>query len=244
MGTTRDQCPYDTEVWSVNMGYQQIATIHGRIDKIFMVHGQVYTKEGKPYFDWEHFRLLAENGCELFNIHYVKGVPFKKYPLRRIIEKFDFSYFSDTICYMIAYALYKNTKRDKETGKLTLTCPLKLRLYGCDMWELGEYADEKGGIEAWLSFALGVGAEVVISKGSSLFLTATGIPYGIDFPKKHYYDPFNLLKGMNPTKEEQAKIIPQLIAKMKKRKPNMGNFKGEMSEGLHREDIPETSNPE
>ncbi len=234
LGTSRLQCPYDAEVWSCNMGYQQIATDHGRIDKIFMVHGQVYSKEGHPYFNWEHFKHLQEEGRELINLHTIKGVPFKKYPLGRIIKKLNLSYFSDTIGYMLAYALYKYTKRDKD-GRLVLTRPLKLRLYGVDMWESSEYTEEKGGIEAWLGYALGLGVEVVISNGSSLFLTVKHIPYGMKVPNQKYYDPFGLLEGKQLTPEEQKAKIKSLQAKMKKPKISWIKYRGEFCEGLHRD---------
>lgn len=234
LGTSRLQCPYDAEVWSCNMGYQQIATDHGRIDKIFMVHSQVYSKGGNPYFNWEHFKHLSNEGCELLNIHKVKGVPFKKYPLDRIIHKLNFSYFSDTIGYMIAYALYKYTKRDK-TGKLILKQPLKLRLYGVDMWESSEYTEEKGGIEAWLGYALGLGVEIVISNGSSLFLTVKHMPYGMESPELKYYDPFGLMDGKQLTPKQQETKIKAMQAKMKNPKISWIKYRGEFCEGLHRD---------
>ena len=219
------------------MGYQQIATDHGRIDKIFMVHTQVYSEEGNPYFDWEHFRALHNEGCELFNIHKIKGVPFKMYPLERIIRKLNLNYFSNTISYMIAYALYKNTK--KVDGKLILKQPLKLRLYGVDMWEKGEYAEEKGGVECWLGFAIGLGVDVTMSAGSSLFLPINGVSYGFSRPPDDYFDIFKLLKkkrklDVPPTAEEINKVVSQ---RQSTRLP-LSKFRGEFSEGTHRETSP------
>lgn len=233
LGTSRLQCPYDAEVWSVNMGYQQIAHDHGRLDKIFMVHCQTYSKEGNPYFNWQHFREMKEAGCDIINLHRVKGVPFRRYPFESVVEKLGLNYFSNTISYMIAYALYKYTKKDN--GKLTLKQPLKLRLYGVDMWEGGEYAQEKGGVECWLGYALGLGVEVVISLGSSLFLPFNGRPYGLEIPKGNGFDILGLMKGKTPTIEEQQKIIKEGVAKRKKQRVPLEKYRGEFSKGLHRE---------
>jgi len=235
LGTSRLQCPYDCEVWSVNMGYQQIATEHGRIDKIFMVHSQVYSPEGNAYFNWEHFRMLHKEGCDLINLHRVKGVPFRRYPLERVIRKLGLNYFSNSISYMIAYALYKYTKRDKKTGRLVLNQPLKLILYGVDMWEGGEYAQEKGGVECWIGYALGLGVEVIISAGSSLLIPIGGMPYGIELPKGDYFDPFGLTKGKELSPEQQQEKIRKMVAQQKKRRLPWAKFRGESGEGLHRE---------
>jgi len=233
LGTSRLQCPYDAEVWSVNMGYQQIAHDHGRIDKIFMVHGQVCSKEGNPYFNWQHFREMKEAGCDIINLHKVKDVPFRRYPFEGVVEKLGLNYFSNTISYMIAYALYKYTK--KENGKLVLKQPLKLRLYGVDMWEGGEYAQEKGGVECWLGYALGLGVEVSISLGSSLFLPFKNIPYGLEVPKGHTFDILGLLNGKTPDLEEQREIIAAQLEKRKNSRIPLEKYRGEFSKGLHRE---------
>ncbi len=243
MGPSMTQCPYDCETWGLNMGYQQIATIHGRLDKIFMAHGQVKSKEGNNYFDWEHFKLMADSGIELINIHRVKGVPFKRFPLRRIAKKFNCNYFSDTIAYMVAYAVDQCTYvcRDKESmyyGRPILKYPLKLKLYGCDMQEKDEYLHEKGGVEYWLGVLSGLGGDFIISYGSTLLLTNTGYPYGFVAPKHDYYDPMGLMKGNKPlSPEEFAKQKDEIVARLNKQKKPKKDYLGERSAGLHREPI-------
>ena len=123
------ECPFDAEVWSVNNGWIQVAKLNGHINKIFLAHKQVY-KDGKAVFDWDSLNQLADLGVEIFNTHRVKRLKSKLYPLKRIAEKFNCDYFSNTICYMLAYALDKGYR--------------KIRLYGIDMRETGEYALEKG----------------------------------------------------------------------------------------------------
>ncbi len=243
MGPSMVQCPYDCETWGLNMGYTQVASIHGRLDKIFMCHGQVISKEGNPYFDWEDFRRMREHGIELINIHRIKGVPFKRYPLKRIAKKFNCNYFSDTIAYMVAYALHKCTYvcKDKKSmffGRPILKYPLKLRLYGCDMQEKDEYLHEKGGVEYWLGVAWGLGADFTISYGSTLLLTNTGYPYGFKAPNHDYYDPMGVMKGNKPLNyKEFEKQRDAIIDRLKKLKKPKQDYRGERSPGLHREPI-------
>jgi hypothetical protein len=164
----------------VNSGYYQIARLKGHINKIFLAHEQVIDKapDGRPYevFYWKDFNELIEAGGEVLNTHVVPELNSKLYPVSRIAEKFGSDYFSNTLCYMIAYALDQATYKRK--GKLVLKYPLKLRLYGCDMRDTGEYALEKGGIEFWLGYAMGLGVKVENTSFSTLLKTVTYAPYG------------------------------------------------------------------
>lgn len=157
-GPSRVLCPYDDEVWGVNNAYKQVAQAHGRMDKIFIVHKQVNYPNGDPMFDWED---MNKSGCEIISLWEIPGLKAIPYPYERI---FAFSnYMTDTIAYMIAYAI------DQEYEKI--------RLYGIDMKEGGEYYLEKGGIEFWLGVCKGKGIEVEIAPGSTLMRTPVGVPY-------------------------------------------------------------------
>jgi hypothetical protein len=199
MGPSRGYCPFDTETWSVNQGYYQIAEIGGRLDKIFLAHSQVLAQGIKPLFNWDEMNELTQRGVEVINTHRVKGLKSKLYPKKAIVNRFRIDYFSDTICYMIAYALYTNTK--VVNGKVELTNPLRLRFYGVDIQDLHEYGYEKPGIEFWMGYAMGLGAEITNSFGSTLLSTVNGLPYGVEVPFSEY-DPYGLL---NITKEEYAR---------------------------------------
>lgn len=90
-----------------------------------------------------------------------------KYPLREIVDKFGITYFSNTICYMIAYAIYVGVKQ--------------IDLIGVNQAGKEEYVDEKGGVEFWLGFALGRGLKVkVYGKRSMVLKTKSGKLYGYD----------------------------------------------------------------
>jgi len=255
MGPSRVQCPFDTEVWALNMGYQQIATVQndthgktiGRIDRNFMVHKQVISPTGTVYFDWAEFLDLFKAGCKMYNIHEIHCercgtfIPFEPFPLDEIIEKFDLSYFSDTICYMIAFALHEATEGNKKDHTLKLMYPLKLRLYGVDLQDKEEYGEEKGGVETWIGYALGLGADVTISTGSTLLLTNTGVPYGFDVIDKRMYDPYAVLTtGDNRLTEEEFQerfdeVINKIEDMTKGIYPDYVKYHGENAKGMHRE---------
>ncbi len=192
MGASRFLCPYDAEVWGCNQSYYPISEFRGRLDKVFLAHTQVY-KDGEPLFDWDTFNKLAERGVEIINTHRIKRLRSKLYPFKRICKKFDTDYFSDTIAYMVAYAIDQATTKD-----LKLKYPLKLKLYGVDMLSEHEYSEEKGGIEFWLGLAKGLGIKYEIAKGSALLRTITGVPYGIRIPKVKEKPPnFSSIEGQS-----------------------------------------------
>jgi len=88
-----------------------------------------------------------------------------KFPLREIVDKFGITYFSNTICYMVAYAVYTGVKQ--------------IDLYGINMSYGSEYREEKGGLECWLGFAMGRGIKVNIHGALSQVLkTDSGLLYG------------------------------------------------------------------
>jgi hypothetical protein len=95
----------------------------------------------------------------------------RKFPLREIVKKFGITYFSNTICYMVAYAIYTGVKQ--------------LDLYGINMSFGSEYTEEKGGLEFWLGYAMGKGIKVnVHGESSQVLKTASGKLYGYGCDKK------------------------------------------------------------
>jgi len=203
------------EIWAVNNGYQQAVEMKGHIEKLFLAHGQewhryvidtVNTSEGVarverkldepfPVFNWDEINTLTEAGIEVINTHRIKGLKSRLYPLKRIMNKFDTDFFSDTICYMIAYALDEATTGDRSKGiPVKLKYPLKLWFYGVDMIERSEYIEERGGVEYWLGIANGLGCDKpFITFDSSILKNQRGSPYGMKMNMKNI-DPSNLLK--------------------------------------------------
>jgi len=177
MGATGYQCPYDAEVWGVNRGFRKAR----KIDKLFMSDTRL-----DPYGDIQ-FDIDNLQGVDfpVISLHKVKGIKTKRYPYKQIVKKFGTNFFSCTICYMIAYALYKGYYH--------------IRLYGIDMITTKEYEREKGGVEFWVGIAKGMGCKVEISRGSAVCQTKTGVPYGFKIPvNKELMEAYkSLKKGKN-----------------------------------------------
>ena len=180
MGSTSHQCPYDAEVWGVNRGFRKARWI----DKLFMTDTRL-----DPYGDIQFdIANLKDVDFPVISLHKVKGIKTKPYPYKRIVEKFGTEFFSCTVCYMIAYALYKGYD--------------KIRMYGVDMITTKEYEREKGGVEFWVGIARGMGCEVEICKGSAVCQTKTGVPYGFKIPINK-----GLIKAYNKMKKGRNKDL-------------------------------------
>jgi hypothetical protein len=217
MGASRRQCPFNgIPVWSCNTGYLQIAehevndkVVGGYVQKIFMSHPEHYKswalvkgKDGKVTeqlthsYNIEQMNILVDKGIEIINTHRNRTLRSKVYPMKTIDKKFNAKgFFSNTISYMLAYAVHIHTKVDK-LGRLYVHDGFrKIWIYGVDMLTKDEYELEKGGIEYWIGYAQGLGIEVEVSPGSAVCTTCTGRPYGDKFFDMKNIDPWGLLKS-------------------------------------------------
>lgn len=150
-GPSRKHCPFDAEVWGVNNVYETVSCWdRTQVTKLFafdyvsdMIKGMRAT--GIPIVGWQYY---AD----------------EKYPLDEIVSKFGVDYFTNSISYMVAMAIYKGYE--------------KIRLYGVDQRSGAEYINEKSGVEFWIGVAIGHGINVEISSGSHLLKTRYGTRYG------------------------------------------------------------------
>lgn len=95
----------------------------------------------------------------------VEYVDLHNYPLNAVIDRFGTDYFSSTVDYAIALALYEGQT--------------EIDLYGVNMANHGEYSYQKPGADFWCGVAIGVGAKVRIhGKWSSLMRTRDNLLYG------------------------------------------------------------------
>lgn len=181
MGATMVKCKYDTEVWGVNKVYRMAR----KLDKLFITDGR---KQPDRSDSWNFDELNGLN-IPIVSLHRFPEIKrLTVYPYTKIIERFDGlgkEFFTNSICYMMAYALYKGYE--------------KISLYGIDMATALEYQLERGGIEYWIGRAEGMGVKVENTKDSMLCKPAMGIPYGRKLAvNMREIDPFGLLKGKKP----------------------------------------------
>ena len=88
------------------------------------------------------------------------------YPLKEIIGYLGTDLFTNTLDYMIAYAIYKGFKI--------------IDIYGVTMGSAYEYKFQKPGLEFWVGYALGRGVKINIFGDKGVVLQINGnIPYPI-----------------------------------------------------------------
>ncbi len=178
MGSTMLKCPYDCETWGVNFGYRTARYL----DKLFITDRRI-NFNGKPNHNFDELNALNIPIVSLHKFPEIKK--FVRYPYDKIVERFDGlgkEFFTNSICYMIAYALYKGYK--------------KIKMYGIDMATSMEYILERGGIEYWVGRAEGMGVIVENTRGSMVCKTPMGVPYGHKLAvNMKEVDPFGLVSG-------------------------------------------------
>lgn len=197
-GPSRTDCKYHCETWGVNGGY----SFAKRLDKLFMtdnLKGEVLDEEYnvQKLLEFKGTLVLAKP----FPVFDGLNIPFEIYPIDEVLAKFNTRFFSDTIAYMMAYALLK-TKTIQGPDDLmprVIEGYNKIYFYGIDMMSNTTYVQEKGGVEFWMGIALAMGVEVVNTRGSATGKTWDGKMYGYygeqeeEQLKEHLYAPWEVI---------------------------------------------------
>lgn len=152
-GEGRVYCNFDAEeVWVVNDAARDVCFKDKKIkiDKVFRFDDTTPEfladmRQQGPIISWRDYADI-------------------KYPIDEIKAKFKTNYFSNTITYMIAYAIFTGVK--------------KIRFFGVDAPYGGIYETERSGIEYWLGQAEARGVECIPGPSSHLLLTMSGNLYG------------------------------------------------------------------
>ncbi len=101
------------------------------------------------------------------------GIPYidlKNYPIQEMIEKFDTDYFSSTVDYAIALALYQGYR--------------DLHLYGITLFGDSDYYRLKCGCDFWCGYGKGLGANITVHGNSRVMRTLDNKVYGYDWEQK------------------------------------------------------------
>jgi len=176
-GPTRVECSYHCETWGVNGGY----AFAKRLDKLFMTD----SLEGEVLEEEYNVNKLAEfNGTLVlpkpFPVFNGLGIPVEIYPIDEVLARFNTRFFSNTIAYMMAYALLHTTSiQVPDDSMLRVTSGYnKIWFYGIDMMTNTTYVQEKGGVEFWMGIAHIMGVKVINTKDSATGKTWNGKMYG------------------------------------------------------------------
>lgn len=154
------------ELWGLNQSYIHFER---QPDRWFEIH-RPEAREDVAVPDY--LADLKAIGCPVYLIERDSAYPTSlAYPLsevRAAVPPLYHRYFTCGVVYMIALAMLEGFET--------------IALYGIDCATGTEYADQKPGIEAWCSLAMGRGTEVVIPPQSALFKTP--FLYGYEPPRQ------------------------------------------------------------
>jgi len=208
-----------SEIWGVNGTYTLAKGMPEKhkdkfwMTRLFMADTLFSFETGTLNFDIDGINEFAkEYNVELISLNKMRlgkhVLNAKQYPYRKIVKYFGCDLFTDTICYMIAYALYTHSYHainPEGVIRPELDCHLRIKLYGIDMNTTREFQQSKGGVEHWIGVARGMGCEITNAPGSSIMSNPYCVPYGrwdlIKWDKK-VYDPMGLLTGATPSIED------------------------------------------
>jgi hypothetical protein len=149
-----NDAPYDDpswEIWGLNHG----ATYMKRWDRLFDLHDLTKTPE-------QYERLKTLDG--VWTRQEWPGLNSQVYPVAEIIETFRCSYFTNTVSYMIALAMYEEAQ--------------EIGVWGVDMAVHQEYREQRPSCEYWLGLAEGRGIKISLPEVCELLKTS--VLYGYD----------------------------------------------------------------
>lgn len=190
-----EECPFDKQTWAIgklalinktNSGKSLPENLHNQIDVWVNMDDPDLMKTFNPTNPWFHGWTLEKYAERLNAYNKPVILPYEderftngvEYPLKEIVEHFKTYYFSNSICYILALAIY--------TGVETID------FYGVNQVGIREYVNERKGVEFWLGMALGAGIQVSVHGPSHLTKLETGRLYGYKRPYEELRDYFDI----------------------------------------------------
>lgn len=167
--STRDKAPYndpDWEIWVLNE-YESILPQMGasNVTRWFELHQRdtvLLSSRDKSYIDKLKNSKIPIMMCDKYD-----DIPMsEKYPLDDIIAKLETDYFTNSISYMVAYAVYIGVD--------------EIGIYGVDMAQDEEYSKERPSVEYFVGYARAKGIPVYIPPESDI----CKVPYYYGFQEE------------------------------------------------------------
>jgi hypothetical protein len=151
--------PDDWEVWGLNRCH----TFLKRWDRWFEVHdAELYSGKTGLRED-QYMDLLRKSDKPIYMQHPDPSLPMaRQLPYKEMVEHFGRDYYTTSIAYMIAMAIYEHDLGD------TID---ELHMYGVDMSAYSEYSYQRPCVEYWLGMAEGRGIPVTVPKVSPVLKT-------------------------------------------------------------------------
>lgn len=178
-GMTKKFCPFDCEVWGVNTVHEDFPD--KKLDKLY-----AFDEVSKEFIESQKKKAPVVSWQKYAD---------EKYPLKEIIQYFGTKYFANSICYMIAHAIYLGYE--------------KIKLYGVDHAMGTPWYEDRTAVEYWLGRAEERGIIVEVPEESQLLKTVTGRLYGakrLSSMKLWLFERAAIL-GLLPDKGDQKTVV-------------------------------------
>lgn len=156
-----NKCPPDQETWVIGKALLK-QELPARIDRIFSMDKTdemgSFDKKSPHYMGYPLKKFIEKMngpGVPFVTSYCVPGLEHcEPYPLKEIVERYGVLYFTNTICYMIAYAMFNGYER--------------IDIWGVRQQGKAEYVRERRGVEFWLGLAAGTGVLITVNGPSPL----------------------------------------------------------------------------
>lgn len=142
-----DQTRTDCDVYVFNEMVSRGSVPHA--DYVFQLHKPVVWRSATNRNDTKHYDWLKSTVIPVLMQDHYEDVPASvKFPLEEIRDEFKGApeYYTSSVAYALAYAIYKKYKR--------------IELYGVEMETNTEYAHQRPGVAYWCGIAVGRGIEI------------------------------------------------------------------------------------
>ena len=178
----------DIPVWTVNGGwvYHPYSSLGWHMDDLKHPEIVKNVAEGDIHTQW-YLDRHADSNCPIFTAtEYEEYPPCVAYPLKEIVKRFNYGYFSEGISYAIAFAVYAGVKG--------------IDFFGCDYWSNADHErnwiQERCSTEFWCGVALASGIDVRTGPETHLLKNVPKEPWFVpgyygylqnNFPLKRVY---------------------------------------------------------
>ena len=169
-----------------------------RFDKAFEVHDFGVVEKLYGSLD-EYAEQMNKAGKPVFMHEVQKDIPKSlKFPREEMQKYFGYEYYSCSIAWMLAYAIYTEQYSD-------------IYLFGVEMAQDDEYANQRQSVEHWIGFARGKGIAVHVPPGTEIMTLADQYGYGNPSPElREAKDRIKTCdKGLAEAKAEQMRLSVQ-----------------------------------
>lgn len=158
-GKTWVEAPHEGECWGITL----LPLLRSGFSLVIDMN--VY-EDGRWGAQQKQEAEVVKTRCERDGIEYA-GI--ENYPIKEVMERFDTDYFSNTVDYAIALALYRGYD--------------EINLYGITL-SAHDYAKFKSGVDFWCGYAKGMGVKVKVHGETTVMRTIDGKVYGYDIHQR------------------------------------------------------------